>query len=169
MSHSSNYEFAFASLQTTPKMHKLSPTSQKQWSFLFCQLHQITELSQFVELPSVPQSDKAVWGFLESMVTFQAFSCLELHHACKHECTDNVYISFCHLVTAFQNLPKQTECSLEWENFPLGSVVVDNCLIQDCMIQGWCCSLVVRWELDPTGTLIGFNLNTKVLCHCDPI
>lgn len=93
-------------------MHKLSPTWQKQLSFLFCQMHQIMELSQFVALPSVPQSDKAVWGFLESMVTFQAFSCLELHHACKHECTDNVYISFCHLVTAFQNLPKQTECSL---------------------------------------------------------
>lgn len=69
----------------------------------------------------------------------------------------------------FRTYPTKLSAAWEWGNFPLGSVVVDNCLIQDCMIQGWCCSLTVRWELDPTGTLLGFNLNRKVLCYCNPI
>jgi hypothetical protein len=69
----------------------------------------------------------------------------------------------------FRTYPSKLSAAWEWGNFPLGSVVVDNCLIQDCMIQGWCCSLTVRWELDPTGTLLGFNLNRKVLCYCSPI
>jgi hypothetical protein len=93
MSHSLNYEFGFPSLQTTPKMHKLSPylTKAVKLSVLSVAPNYGTVLEHY-GTPSVPQSDKAVWGFLESMVTFQAFSCLELHHACKHEFTDNVYI-----------------------------------------------------------------------------
>lgn len=66
----------------------------------------------------------------------------------------------------FRTYPSKLSAAWEWGNFPLGSVVFDNYLIQDCMIQGWCCSLTARWELDPTGTLLGFNLNRKVLRHC---